>query len=131
MTEVQTFSPPEAFTEQAHIRSLDEYRRMYQRSIDDPEGFWSEIANGFYWKEPWTKVREFDFTGDISIKYFLGAKTNISHNALDRHLGARGDQIAIIWEGNEPAGADYRAGGLQRQRRLGRPGHRQWHQRGL
>ncbi len=102
MTEVQTFSPPEAFTEHAHIRSLDEYRRMYQRSIDDPEGFWSEIADGFYWKEPWTKVREFDFTGDISIKYFLGAKTNISYNAIDRHLEARGDQTAIIWEGNEP-----------------------------
>ena len=74
---------------------------MYKRSIDDPEGFWTEIANGFYWKQKWTKFREYDFKDTISIKYFLGGKTNICYNALDRHLDTRGDQVAIIWEGND------------------------------
>ena len=102
MTDTQMFSPSQVFSDKAHVRSLDAYREMYQRSIDDPDGFWAEIADGFYWKDRWTKVREFDFTGDISIKYFVGGRTNITYNALDRHLSTRGDQTAIIWEGNEP-----------------------------
>ena len=102
MTDTQMFSPSQVFADKAHVRSLDAYREMYQRSIDDPDGFWAEIADGFYWKNRWTKVREFDFTGDISIKYFVGGRTNITYNALDRHLAARGDQPAILWEGNEP-----------------------------
>ena len=81
---------------------MDEYKKMYERSISDPEGFWAEMADGFFWKEKWSKVREYDFKGDISIKWFLGAKTNITYNCLDRHLETRGDQTAIIWEGNEP-----------------------------
>ena len=101
-SEEQVFSPPADFSARAHISSMDQYRKMYQRSIEDPEGFWAEIAEGFYWKEPWSKVREFDFSGDISIKWFIGAKTNITYNCLDRHLETRGDQVAIIWEGNEP-----------------------------
>ena len=75
---------------------------VYERSINDPEGFWGELAEGFYWKEKWTKVREYDFKGNIDIKWFIGAKTNITYNCLDRHLDQRGDQVAIIWEGNEP-----------------------------
>src|SRR3989304_925175 len=93
--EAKMFPPPKAFSERAHIRSLDQYRRMYERSIDDPEGFWGEVADDFYWQKKWTKVREFDFRNTISIKYFLGAKTNITYNALDRHLAQRGDQTAI------------------------------------
>ena len=100
--DTRIFPPPDSFAAKAHIQSLDKYKEMYERSINDPEGFWGEVAEGFYWKEKWTKVREFDFTSDISIKYFLGAKTNITYNALDRHLDKRGDQVAIIWEGNEP-----------------------------
>ena len=106
MAEVETkdrvFEPPAEFVERAHIKSMDQYRQMYNRSIEDPEGFWGEIAEGFFWKQKWTKVREYDFTGDISIKWFLGAKTNITYNCLDRHLDTRGDQVAILWEGNEP-----------------------------
>ncbi len=98
----RVFNPPADFSSKAHIRDLDEYRKMYEKSIQDPEGFWSEIANGFFWKEPWTKVREYDFKDTISIKWFIGAKTNITYNCLDRHLDTRGDQVAIIWEGNEP-----------------------------
>ncbi len=96
------FAPSGEWKERAHINSIEQYREMYERSIRDPEGFWSEVAGDFFWREKWTKVREFDFTDEISIKYFLGAKTNISYNALDRHLDKRGDQVAIIWEGNEP-----------------------------
>jgi len=96
------FNPPPDFASQAHISSIEQYREMYQRSIDDPEGFWGEIAEGFHWKEKWSKVREFDFKGDVSIKWFIGGKTNITYNALDRHLDKRGDQIAILWEGNKP-----------------------------
>jgi acetyl-CoA synthetase len=100
------FRPSSDFVARAHINSFEKYREMYQRSIEDPDGFWSEVAEGFYWKEKWNKVREFDFEDKISIKYFLGAKTNITYNALDRHLEKRGDQLAIIWEGNEPGEGD-------------------------
>ena len=102
MTEGNVYPPPVSFSERAHISSLDVYREMYKRSVDDPDAFWGEIAENFYWKKKWSKVREFDFSGAISIKYFLGATTNITYNALDRHLATRGDQTAIIWEGNEP-----------------------------
>ncbi len=101
-TQPQMFPPPKDFAAKAHISSMKQYRQMYQRSIDDPEGFWAEMAEGFYWKRKWSKVREYDFRGGISIKYFVGAKTNISYNCLDRHLEKRGSQTAIIWEGNEP-----------------------------
>ena len=103
---VRTFAPPSDFVRRAHISSIEQYKEMYKRSIEDPDGFWSEIANGFYWKEKWAKVREFDFKNEISIKYFLGATTNITYNALDRQLEKRGDQTAILWEGNEPGEGD-------------------------
>jgi acetyl-CoA synthetase len=103
MSEVKSYAPPEAFQPHAHIKSMDEYREMYQRSIDDPEAFWAEIAQEFHWEQPWDKVREFDFSDEIFIRWFVNAKTNICYNALDRHIEAgRGDQQAIIWEGNEP-----------------------------
>jgi len=96
------FQPPGKLAAQAHIKSFEQYKEMYNRSIEDPEGFWGEIAQDFYWQKKWNKIREFDFTDKISIKYFIGARTNITYNALDRHLETRGNQTAIIWEGNEP-----------------------------
>jgi len=102
VTVPQTFAPSKDFAARAHIQSLEQYKEMYKRSIKDPDGFWSEIAGDFFWQQKWTKVREFDFKDTISIKYFIGAKTNITYNAIDRHLDRRGDQAAIIWEGNEP-----------------------------
>jgi len=100
--EASLFQPSDTFVAQATIKSKAEYEKMYDRSISDPEGFWGEVAEDFYWKEKWTRVCAFDFTDSISIKYFVEGKTNITYNALDRHLDKRGDQIAIIWEGNEP-----------------------------
>jgi len=96
------FHPSDDFVQNAHIGSMEQYRQMYKRSIEDPEGFWSEVADDFYWKEKWGKVRQYDFDGSIDIKWFIGAKTNISYNCLDRHLDERADQVALIWEGNEP-----------------------------
>ncbi len=98
----RVFNPPAGFVSKAHIKSMAEYKKMYEKSIKDPDGFWGEIANGFYWKQKWTKVHEYDFKDKISIKWFQGAKTNIAYNCLDRHLDKRADQVAIIWEGNEP-----------------------------
>ncbi|MFW6368950.1 MAG: AMP-binding protein, partial [Myxococcota bacterium] len=94
--------PSPEFAQQAHIKSFEQYQKMYDQSINDPEGFWSEIAGQFEWKEKWSKVREYSFESPVSIKWFLGGKTNVSVNCLDRHLEKRGDQTAIIWEGNTP-----------------------------
>ncbi len=102
-TNERLFNPPASFVQRAHIKSLDEYKRMYEKSIQDPEGFWGEIANGFYWKQKWNKVREYEWKDKITVKFFPGAKTNIAYNCLDRHLEKRANQVALIWEGNEPA----------------------------
>jgi len=99
------FRAPELHRQKAWVKSMDEYKFLYQSSIDDPEGFWSDMAEGFYWKKKWDKVREYNYTlskGPINIEWFKGGQTNITYNCLDRHLETRRDQAAIIWEGNEP-----------------------------
>jgi len=75
---------------------------MYRRSVEDPDGFWADVADGFVWNKRWDKVRDFTFDDPVSIKWYVGGKTNLSVNALDRHLESRGDQTALIWEGNQP-----------------------------
>ncbi len=99
------FHAPDKFRANAWVKSMDEYKAMYDQSISDPDTFWAEMANNFYWEKKWDKVRDFNYDmrkGPISIKWFENAKTNISYNCLDRHLETRGDQTAIIWEGNSP-----------------------------
>ncbi len=92
--------PPEAASK-AHIDN-DKYSAMYERSVNDPEGFWAEQADEFVtWFKKWDKVSEWDFHKP-EIKYYEGAKVNVSYNCLDRHLDSRGDQVAIIWEGDAP-----------------------------
>jgi acetyl-CoA synthetase len=101
----QMFPPPVAFSERAWIRNMEQYKQMYERSVKDPDAFWGEIAEQFHWYRKWDKVRDYNFdkrNGRIHIEWFAGGKTNITYNALDRHLATRGDQVAIIWEGNEP-----------------------------
>jgi len=91
---------PEA-EKRAHIDDA-KYQEMYQRSIDDPDGFWAEQANEFLdWSKPWDTVRDYDYKKG-HIRWFDGAKLNVSYNCLDRHLEKRGDQTAIIWEGDDP-----------------------------
>jgi acetyl-CoA synthetase len=99
------YYPPAAFAAKAHLKSFDEYKAMYERSIKDPDGFWSEVASQFYWQKKWDKVQQYNYDlrkGPIDIKYFIGGKTNISYNCLDRHLATRGDQPALMWESNDP-----------------------------
>jgi len=106
-SEGQKIPPPADFAAGAHVKSFEQYQEMYNRSITDPEGFWAEIADQFVWKEKWSKVRDYSFNAttapeDLYIKWFIDGKTNISVNCLDRHLEKRGDQTAILWEGNTP-----------------------------
>ena len=78
------------------------YRTMYARSLADPDGFWGEIAAQFAWRQPWTKVKNANFTGDVSIQWFQGGKLNVTETCLDRHAGRTPDKIAFIFEGDEP-----------------------------
>jgi acetyl-CoA synthetase len=96
------FSPPQAFRKGAHIQSLERYREMHAQSVNEPEKFWSEQAKRLDWIEPWKTVRGGNFT-EPRVSWFEGGKLNVSVNCLDRHIEAgRGEQTAIIWEGNEP-----------------------------
>jgi len=88
------------------IKSLEEYQSLYKQSVEDPEGFWAGIASHFTWHRKWDKVLDWNFK-DPDIKWFSGARLNITENCLDRHLAERGDQPAIIWEPNDPE-EDYR-----------------------
>lgn len=83
------------------IKTLDQYHKEYDRSVKDPEGFWSDIANQFQWKKKWNKVLDWNFK-EPDIKWFSGGTLNITENCLDRHLAERGNEPAIIWESNDP-----------------------------
>ena len=83
------------------VTTFEEYQAAYQHSIEDPEGFWAEIAQQFQWRKPWKKVLNWNFE-EPSIKWFEGGKLNITENALDRHLADKANQPAIIWEPNDP-----------------------------
>lgn len=89
------------FTKPHRISSLSEYTQAYDRSVCDPEAFWSEIAESFIWKKKWDKTLQWDFKRP-DVKWFAGGKLNITENLLDRHLDDRGDQTAILWEPNDP-----------------------------
>ncbi|MCZ6471641.1 MAG: acetate--CoA ligase [Gammaproteobacteria bacterium] len=102
MSDSKTYPATAEFTAQANVSS-DQYAQMYQQSIDDPEGFWSEQAENYIsWFKPWDAVSNWSFGEDVYIKWFEGAELNVSYNCLDRHLESRGDQVAIIWEGDDP-----------------------------
>ncbi|HEX9583346.1 MAG TPA: acetate--CoA ligase [Gammaproteobacteria bacterium] len=101
MSESKVYDVKPEFAKNAYI-DADKYQEMYKRSIDDPEGFWSEQADELVdWIRKWDRVWEYDFN-EAEIKWFEGAKLNVCYNCVDRHLGDRGDQVAIIWEGDDP-----------------------------
>ncbi|HLZ65439.1 MAG TPA: acetate--CoA ligase [Aliidongia sp.] len=79
------------------------YDRLYRQSVEDPDGFWGEQGRIVDWIKPFTKVKNTNFKGDVSIKWFEDGVLNASANCIDRHLAARGDQVAIIWEGDDPS----------------------------
>ncbi len=83
------------------IRSQEEYKAAYEKSIKDPEGFWASVASSFLWRKRWERVLEWNFE-QPDVKWFKGAKLNITENCLDRHLGTLGNKPAIIWEPNDP-----------------------------
>lgn len=83
------------------IKNLEGYHEAYQKSIQDPETFWGEVAEHFTWHKKWDKVSAWNFK-DPSIQWFIGGKLNITENCLDRHLATMGDKPAIIWEPNDP-----------------------------
>ncbi|MGD9000407.1 MAG: acetyl-coenzyme A synthetase N-terminal domain-containing protein, partial [Granulosicoccaceae bacterium] len=100
---VKTYPVPAEFAAKAHIDEAS-YQAMYDRSVNDPDGFWAEQAEAFLdWYQPWDKVSDWSFDADnLHIKWFEGGKLNVTHNCIDRHLDTRGDQVAIIWEGDDP-----------------------------
>ncbi len=103
MSEIKTYDVPAEIAAKAHI-TAEQYDAMYKRSVDDPEGFWGEQAEKFItWTRKWDKVRDYSFgADDLHIRWFDGGKLNVSYNCLDRQLETRGDQVAIIWEGDNP-----------------------------
>ena len=101
MSEEKVYKVPSDVAKRAFI-DAEKYHEIYARSINESDVFWEEQAEEFLtWFSKWDKVQQWDYN-DVNIKWFTKAKLNVSYNCLDRHLEKRGDQIAIIWEGDEP-----------------------------
>ena len=95
--EARSFKPPKEFAKRAHVKSQQEYEKIYQESIKNPDKFWSKIASELHWFSPWKKVLDWKLP---NAKWFVGGKTNITYNCVDRHLETwRKNKAAIIWEG--------------------------------
>nr|WP_174168201.1 acetate--CoA ligase [Rhizobium rhizogenes]NTI39548.1 acetate--CoA ligase [Rhizobium rhizogenes] len=80
-----------------------EYQEWYEESVGSPEQFWGKHGKRIDWFKPYTSVKDTSFTGDVAIKWFEDGETNVAYNCIDRHLETRGDQVAIIWEGDDPS----------------------------
>lgn len=101
MSESKVYLQKDVYQSSTHC-SLDKYKKMYKQSINQPEEFWAEHAQMIDWIEPWKRVKNTSYFNDVSIKWFEDAKLNVSSNCIDRHLEKKGDQVAIIWEGDDP-----------------------------
>jgi len=110
------FPPDPEFAKKAHIKSMDEYEKMYRRSVEDPEGFWAEMAEtNLDWTKRWDKVLEYDFYKP-EIKWFIGGKLNAAHNCLDRYLdGPTRNKAALIWEADDGSYKTYTYQQLHRE----------------
>ena len=100
--EKRVFDPPKEFVERAHVKSMKEYEELYERSIEDPQGFWGAMAEEHLdWFKKWDgPVEEYSFEDDVYLRYFVGGKLNASYNCLDRHLKTwRKNKAALIWQG--------------------------------
>ena len=96
------YKVPENWPAQAYVDDAG-YRDMYARSVRDPEGFWGDHGKRIDWIKPYTRVKRTSFApGNVSIEWFGDGTTNVSLNCIDRHLAKRADQVAIIWEGDDP-----------------------------
>jgi len=100
MEEKRSFPPSKEFSSKAHIKSLEEYKKLYEKSIKDPDGFWGEQAQNLEWFKKWDKVLDYSFGDNLYVKWFQGGKINVTVNCLDRHLKtAKKDKVALLWEG--------------------------------
>ncbi len=98
MEESRVFEPSEEIKKQAYL-SMEDYKKLYQKSIDKPDEFWSEMADQLEWFKKWEKVCEWDFHKP-ELKWFVGGKLNVSYNCLDKHIKeGRGNKAALIWQG--------------------------------
>jgi acetyl-CoA synthetase len=95
------FPVPEAYARSAHCDEA-KYREMYARSIADPDGFWAEQAGRLHWIRPPSRIKDVDFAANARIRWFEDGILNVAYNCIDRHLETRGDQTAILWEGDDP-----------------------------
>lgn len=102
LDEKRTFPPSKEFRDKAHIKGIEEYEKVYKRSVEDPEGFWGEMAEKqLTWFKKWDKVLEWNFEKP-EIKWFQGGKLNVSYNCLDRHINTpKRNKAALIWEGDD------------------------------
>src|SRR5215471_457398 len=96
LKEGRLFAPPANFSAHAHVKNTAEYEALYRRSMDDPEGFWAEVARQLDWARPFTRVLDWK---PPYARWFEDGQLNVSYNCLDRHLAKRGDQLALRWEG--------------------------------
>ncbi|MCK5622502.1 MAG: AMP-binding protein, partial [Alphaproteobacteria bacterium] len=101
MSETHLYPVPAEVAERAIIDN-DGYLKMYRASIDDPEAFWGEHGKRIDWIKPYSQVKDVDYGNNVHIKWFQDGTLNASANCIDRHLATRGDQTAIIWEGDDP-----------------------------
>jgi acetyl-CoA synthetase len=100
MDEKRVFNPNPNITRNAEFKSLDEYRKIHKKSIEDPESFWANVAKELVWYKKWDRVLEENFK-EAEHKWFIGGKLNVTENCLDRHAkGPRKNKAAIIWEGD-------------------------------
>ncbi len=102
MSEQQLFPVPPEAAKRALV-DAKKYEEMYRRSVTDNEGFWGEIGKRVDWIKPYSKVKDVDYTGDVHIRWYYDGTLNVSASCLDRHLATRGDQTALIWEGDDPS----------------------------
>ncbi len=107
LNENRVFPPSEAFTARAALRTPEEYARLHRWSVEQPEAFWAEQAEGLDWFRKWDRVRNWD--NPPFAKWFEGGRINAAFNCLDRHLAERGDKVAIQWEGEPGTAEDRRA----------------------
>jgi acetyl-CoA synthetase len=101
MSEAHLYPVPAEVAEKAIVDN-DGYLKMYQASVDDPEAFWAEHGKRIDWIKPYSQVKDVDFSNKVHIRWFHDGTLNASANCIDRHLATRGDQTAIIWEGDDP-----------------------------
>ncbi|HRX54351.1 MAG TPA: acetate--CoA ligase [Verrucomicrobiales bacterium] len=98
LNEHRVFTPSATFSGQAHVKSMEDYEAIYQKSVADPESWWAQQAGHLHWQQPWNQI--LDWSNPPFAQWFLGGKINVSENCLDRHVTAgKGDRIALRWEG--------------------------------